>query len=158
MPNPQAGYTPPHGAHAPRAMAAPPPSAPTYPPQNAWAQSRTYNPLRRAPESAPAWASSPPNPAVGYSSLRSASAARAHRSRPPPALQLLPTPQSSQSAPSSAKDHSQNVRIADQRTTAASSSSPPHPPFSAPRAASARKSPAASARLLHSGGNSGIYS
>src|ERR1700726_1513438 len=127
--NPEAGCTPPHGARAPGSKAAPPPSAPTYPPQSAWPQFRTYIPPRLAPESAPASASSPPYPAAKCSTPHSTSGASAHRAHPRRVLQLGPTPQLSQSVLRSTMDHSQNVHTADRQTTAASSSSQPQPPF-----------------------------
>src|SRR5271166_499643 len=155
-PNPEAVYTPPHGAHAPRSKAAPPPSAPTYLRQNAWPRSRMYIPPRRAPESPPPSASSPPHPAAEYSILRSAGAEQAHPAHPPQAFLPSTMLQSSRSAAHSAKDHSQNVHTVDRQTMAASSSSQPPPPSCPPTAAFAHKSPAPSAQLLRSDGSFGI--
>ena len=107
-------------------------------------------------ESAPPSAFSPPNPAAEYSSLHSKSAEQAHQARFRQALQHLPTPRCSQSAPHSTTDHWQNVRTADRQTMAASSASARQPQFSRPMAVSAHRSPAPSAQLPHCGGNSGI--
>src|SRR6266851_6045044 len=120
-------YTPPRDVHGQDYPAGVPTSAPSGPPRNVSARSRTYTPPLRAQESAPALASLLPGRAARCSSPRSTSAAEEHCAGLPQVRQIPPRPRWLQLPAPLTRDRWQIFHSEDRQTTVASSSSAPQP-------------------------------